>query len=149
MEFMKYKDIQEFKLSILVTYLDEIIIFLENDYQLNIDTIWDSFMEEDFNRKFYHIPHVARELNKFKNGSLYSDYNDSKFKKPSENIDGSVCDLGIALAKIQKKIIELPNIHKDGFRLDEISEDEYLKTVYELIDKLEQVSGSVSMIQED
>ncbi|PGC53827.1 AbiV family abortive infection protein [Bacillus pseudomycoides] len=72
-------------------------------------------------------------LNEYKNGSLYADFDEGKFIKPSEKIDKQTCQYGISLAYMQKKFIEAPNFHKNGFNLYKFSDkhNERLKVMTE------------------
>ncbi|MEK4822622.1 MULTISPECIES: AbiV family abortive infection protein [Priestia] len=56
-------------------------------------------------------------LNEYKNGSLYADYDNGVFKKPSEKIDKDTSVYGFMLAYMQKKFIEIPSHHLTGFYL--------------------------------
>jgi AbiV family abortive infection protein len=73
-------------------------------------------------------------LNEYKNGSLYADFDEGDFKKPSEKIDKSTCEYGIILALMQKKFIDAPNFHKEGFTLYKFT-DKHEKEHKELTEK--------------
>jgi hypothetical protein len=62
-------------------------------------------------------------LNGYKNGSLYADFDEGEFLKPSEKINKETCEYGITLAYMQKKFIEAPNFHKDGLYLYKFKDD--------------------------
>ncbi|HDR4448753.1 TPA: AbiV family abortive infection protein [Bacillus cereus] len=77
------------------------------EYLNNLD------VKEEITEKYQ----MTKLLNEYKNGSLYADFDEGKFIKPSEKIDKQTCQYGISLAYMQKKFIEAPNFHKNGFYL--------------------------------
>lgn len=85
---------------------------------------------------------IIQSLNDYKNGSLYADYNNGLFTKPSENIGRELCLFSITLTLIQKKFIEIPEYHLNGFQLNKV--DEYTTTLHQLIDKILELKGKHS-----
>ncbi|HDR7380530.1 MULTISPECIES: AbiV family abortive infection protein [Bacillus cereus group] len=105
-------------LTLFKEYLEKEIVIdpIEwNEYFRNLDT------QEEVKQKYS----MTRLLNEYKNGSLYADFDEGKFKKPSEKIDKETCEYGISLAYMQKKFIEAPNYHKDGFYLYKFTNEHY------------------------
>lgn len=132
--FIKEKGLKDFETSVIVLYQDEIIKFIKEGFILDIDSIEETLKGKDFPTKMGEPLQFIEILNGKKNDSLYSDFAKKNFLKPSESIDKNQCELGMALAKIQKKFIELPEYHTKGFRLNELDEDEFSKLVIENID---------------
>ncbi len=99
----EYDFLNKFKL-----FIDSELIFNQEEYLMYLE---DTKLGKIAKEKYY----MSHLLNDYKNMSLYADFDEGKFKKPSEGIEKEICEYGISLALIQQKFIELPQIHKYGF----------------------------------
>lgn len=116
--------------------------FIEREVVIN-PFEWDDFnkgldVQEEIKEKYS----MTMLLNEYKNGSLYADFDEGEFKKPSEKIDKDTCEYGISLAYMQKKFIDAPNIHKEGFYLYKFDE-EYEERLKEGIERYEQLKEKI------
>ncbi|MCY8074906.1 AbiV family abortive infection protein [Bacillus haynesii] len=103
-------------------FVETVKEFIENNVYFNPDNfqLFSSDLDsEDLTTKYS----MTMLLNEYKNGSLYADFDEEIFVKPSEKIDKETCEFGIMIALIQKKYIEMPGNHKNGLHLYEISEE--------------------------
>ncbi|MBY0213868.1 AbiV family abortive infection protein [Priestia aryabhattai] len=119
--------------SIEYNYLNDFKCFLENEVTIDPFEWQEYFNKLDVEKEIKQKYSMTMLLNEYKNGSLYSDFDEGKFLKPSEKIDKETCEYGITLAYMQKKFIDFPNIHKDGFILYKFTEEhnEFLKVMAE------------------
>jgi uncharacterized protein (DUF3820 family) len=92
--------------------------YIDNEVKINPLTFLNVPNDVETNLKeFKTRQSMVLLLNEYKNGSLYADYDEGVFKKPSEKIDKDTCVYGFMLAYMQKKYIELPGHHLTGFYL--------------------------------
>ena len=134
-EFLKRKGHSVISIRTVLDYQEEILNFIEKDFSFDdVDSIVMSLIGDDVLKASENPLKIIQSLNDYKNGSLYSDFNNGSFTKPSENIDKNICLFGITLTLLQKKFIEIPEYHLKGFQLEKT--DEYTKTLTELIDKI-------------
>ncbi|WP_165786611.1 AbiV family abortive infection protein [Heyndrickxia camelliae] len=142
-KFMKVKGYTEFKFSLITNSYDEIMDFLDETNFSYSEAIEELYLDAENQKQINMIPAVADLLNGFKNSSLYADFHDGIFYKPSERIDKDICGFGITLAKIQKKYHQLPDFDKEGFGFNELTQEiEYsnaLKQFLESVDELEEL----------
>ncbi|MCL7747340.1 AbiV family abortive infection protein [Halalkalibacter alkaliphilus] len=104
-------------------YIKEFKAFLDSDnFFTTLDFI--KYMEElEITEQIKQKYSMSMLLNEYKNGSLYADFDEGIFLKPSEKIDKEICEFGLSNALIQKKFIDIPNIHKEGFRLYRLTDE--------------------------
>lgn len=142
-KFMKVKGYTKFNLSLVIEYYDEIMDYLEETKFTLSEAIEELIMDEENQMEIKRIPAIANLLNGFKNSSLYADFHENTFYTPNERIDKDICRLSIALAKIQKRYHQLPDMEKEGFGFEELSHDvEYsraLKQFIEAVDRWEEL----------
>jgi AbiV family abortive infection protein len=100
--------------------LQEFKKFLEQDFKFEANIFMDYLNQplDDLMKEFVIRQAIAFVLNKYKNLSLYADFNDGDFVKPSEIIHEKRCMERIKAALIEKKIIDIV-IHNRGFTFDE------------------------------
>ncbi|GAQ19143.1 DNA topoisomerase 6 subunit B-like [Oceanobacillus picturae] len=114
-----------------INYIEVIKEYIENEVDFNPfefeQYIKNLDIEEEIKEKYS----MTMLLNEYKNGSLYSDFDEGEFIKPSEKIDRTICEYGITLAYIQKKYLNVPNLHKEGLYLYKITKEneENIKTL--------------------
>ncbi|MGF6952448.1 AbiV family abortive infection protein [Neobacillus sp. B4I6] len=88
-------------------YLEVVKQFIENDVVID-PYEWESYFKElDLEKEIRQKYSMTMLLNEYKNGSLYADFDEGKFIKPSEKINKETCEYGITLAYMQKKFIEV------------------------------------------
>ncbi|MGE7928211.1 AbiV family abortive infection protein [Lysinibacillus xylanilyticus] len=104
---------------------------------------WEEYFRElDVQEEIKQKYSMTMLLNEYKNGSLYADFDEGKFIKPSEKIDKETCKYGISLSYMQKKFIEASNFHKDGFYLYKFT-DEHNERLKGMTEKYEQLKEKV------
>lgn len=74
------------------------IIKVSNDFETTI-------------KQYIRKQSLVQLLNEYKNGSLYADYDDGVFKKPSQRIDKGTSFYGLVIAWTQKKFLEIKGTH--------------------------------------
>jgi AbiV family abortive infection protein len=137
-KFMKESGYKQFSFSLIINSYDEILKFMDEHNWLMTESVEELFMDIENQVLLDTIPNVADILNGYKNSSLYADFHNDLFIKPNEKIDKKTCIFIIVLAQIQRKYIELSNVHKEGFKFEELNNDkEYLSEYKKLIDTLE------------
>jgi AbiV family abortive infection protein len=114
---------EDIKNSLLKISLEEIKDFINNHLEINPERLLEHTFNANLNEQAQRKYSISMLLNDYKNSSLYADFIDGNFMKPSESIDKEICIFGIIIALTQKKFIDLPKIHFDGFKLDEISDE--------------------------
>lgn len=114
--------------------------FIEKEVFIDPYEWQEYFKELDVQEEIKQKYSMTMLLNEYKNGSLYADCDEGEFIKPSEKIDKETCEYGISLAYMQKKFIEAPNTHKDGFYLYKFTDEhkEMLKVLTEKYEKLKE-----------
>jgi len=112
-------------------YIKELKAFLESDYFFTPEEFVKYMEELEITEQYKQKYSMTMLLNEYKNGSLYADFDEELFLKPSEKIDKEICEFGLINAIIQKKFIDIPNIHIDGFRLYRITDEhnQWLDTI--------------------
>ncbi|MCM3767037.1 AbiV family abortive infection protein [Neobacillus niacini] len=141
--FMKRNGYKKFSFKLIINCYDEIVKFINEDNWSLADSAEELYMEIENLVQLDTIPDVASMLNGYKNASLYADFNEGNFYKPNEKISKNICEFVITLAQIQRKFIELPKVHIEGFRFNELDEEweysiEYKKFI-DSLDELEQL----------
>jgi AbiV family abortive infection protein len=102
------QDLQEFKKVI-------------EDYKFKDNIIMESLLapKSELESEYRTRKAIATVLNKYKNLSLYADFNEGNFVKPNEIINEKSCRKRIRAALIEKKLIDFINIHNKGFSYGE------------------------------
>ncbi|MGF6947548.1 AbiV family abortive infection protein [Neobacillus sp. B4I6] len=118
--------------------LEEFKAFIESDnLAVDLNEMFKTFDSADFMEDFKIRSALSEMLNDYKNHSLYADYFDNKFVKPSDVIDEERSRKRIILSLIQKKIIDISEIPKNGFRLFKFDEGYYNILHSKILDKME------------
>jgi len=104
-------------------YIKEFKAFLESDYFFTPEEFVKYMEELEITEQLKQKYSMTMLLNEYKNGSLYADFDEDILLKPSEKIDKEICEFGLINALIQKKFIDIPNIHKEGFRLYRLTDE--------------------------
>ena len=141
-DFLKMKGHSIISIQAVLDYEEEIIKYIEKDFSFDVDSIVMNMVGKDVLMASEPTGGIIQSLNKYKNASLYSDFNNGSFTKPSEVIDREICHFGITLTLVQKKFIEIPDFHLKGFQLETI--DDYGKVLHKLIDKIAELKGKYS-----
>lgn len=127
-----------------------------DELDFNLIKVFKEFIDNEINTNpldFFNLPNdvetnlnefINRQsmvllLNEYKNGSLYADYDDEVFKKPSEKIDKDTSIYGFMLAYMQKKFIEIPGHHLTGFYLYKFPEG-YLSDIEDMKEEYKDVA---------
>lgn len=84
---------------------------------IDINQVFSAFKTNDLEKDYQIRTTLSEMLNDYKNHSLYADFKEGEFLRPNEVIDEDRCRKRIMLALIQKKIVGLTSIHKNGFKL--------------------------------
>ncbi|WKA60295.1 AbiV family abortive infection protein [Planococcus shenhongbingii] len=111
-EKIKVENIEDYQLDLYVLFPDSINDFkkfLEQDFELVPYAIFESLdkSREELSKEYRVRQAVASVLNKYKNLSLYADFNDGDFVKPSEVIHEKRSRDRIKAALIQQKIMKI------------------------------------------
>lgn len=87
----------------------------------------DSVMEEK--------KEMTERLKSYREGSLYADFDNTDFLKPSEKIDRKICEYGYTITYLQKQFIDAPKFHINGFQFDNEKIEQTAKLILELMAK--------------
>ena len=112
----EYKSQKSNKIPVFDNKLEEIKYVIENEIEINPMDILDYAKSPDRINDLKIIKCMSLLLNEYKNSSLYADFNEGRFLKPSESIDKETCEYALILAYIQKKFIDIPKIHIHGYK---------------------------------
>lgn len=96
--------------------------FLDNDFSLKAEDLFDLFGNADFKNEYILRQGLTEFLNGYKNLSLYADFKNEKFVKPSEVIDENRCIRRIMVALFQKKLLDITDA-RNGFNLFNFDEE--------------------------
>ncbi|MDM5313378.1 AbiV family abortive infection protein [Peribacillus frigoritolerans] len=99
---------------------EEIINFIKYDYQIDTERHLRFMISKQVELEQKNTT-TADLLNNFKNISLYADFSNGVFMKPSDCIDIEICEQGIIFALLIKKLFESSKIHKQGFSFSNLS----------------------------
>jgi AbiV family abortive infection protein len=103
--------------------LQEFKAFIESEnLTIDLNEVFSAFKTKNLLEDFQIRTAISEMLNDYKNHSLYADFKEGEFLKPSDVIDEKRCRKRIMLALIQKKIVEMANIHNKGFKLFKFNE---------------------------
>lgn len=75
------------------------------------------------------------KLKNYREGSLYADFENTDFLKPSERIDREICEYGYTITYLQKQFIDAPKFHINGFKFDDNHIEQTSKLILELMAK--------------
>lgn len=132
---VKVDNIEDYMFDLYALFpetLNDFKKFLEQDFEFDHNFLINSLNKplEDLNNDFVVRQAIASVLNKYKNLSLYADFNEGDFVKPSEIIHEKRCRDRIKAAFIEKKVIDIVsnnrsfNFNKSDFLLfDSIQAD--------------------------
>ena len=95
--------------------------FLEQEFKFDHNLLIDSLKQplEILEQEFVVRQAIAFVLNKYKNLSLYADFNDGDFVKPSEIIHEKRCGYRIKSAFIEKRVIDIVFSNSRSFNFNE------------------------------
>lgn len=117
--------------------LEEFKSFIESDkLTLDINELLKVFDRKDLMEEYRVRTVLSDMLNDYKNYSLYADYINNNFVKPSDVIDKDRCRKRIILSLVQKKIIDISEIPSKGFTLFKFDEGFYNQLHTKILDKL-------------
>lgn len=121
-DMVEIENIEDFKHDLFALFPESISDFkkfLEQDFKLDPYIFVNSLDKplEDLNKDFVVRQAIAFVLNKYKNLSLYSDFNEGDFVKPSEIIHEKRCKVRIKAALIEQKVMNIL-YPKNNFRFN-------------------------------
>ncbi|HDX9655143.1 TPA: AbiV family abortive infection protein [Bacillus wiedmannii] len=136
------ENLEDYKFDLYALFpksINEFKKFLEQDFEFDHNLLSSSLNQslEDLKKDFVVRQTIAFVLNKYKNLSLYSDFNDGDFVKPSEIIHEKRCRDRIKAALIEQKIMDMLypnnkfNFSRNDFSLFDSIQGELKKKLFE------------------
>lgn len=107
----------------------------ENVYAIDIIEIFRGFKEGDLKQDYLIRKALSEYLNDLKNHSLYADFKDGQFLKPSEVIDEEKCRKRLKTVLLQQKFAEITIQKQGGFKLFKYENAHYYNALREIIDE--------------